>query len=124
MLVFLRSKDNDNLQVVNCGWGWQRHSPSKTSCSKILMMVYYCGHHLARWLGWAETAYFKNGGATFLPRACRYSLQQEAILYFGVQVGTCNGGTLKKMGEVCERLIVDNVCCLQQVRLREQSFMI
>ena len=60
------------------------------------MAVNYCGHQLARRLGWAAPAYHKKEGAIPHPGACKFSLQYDGRPdgRFGVRVWTQNLGSL------------------------------
>ena len=71
---------------------------------KILMAVNYCGHQLARSLGWAAPAYHKKEGESPHPLACKHSLLYDGWPEgrFGMQIGTWNFGSLS--GNVCEKL--------------------
>ena len=56
--------------------GKQLHAPIEASM-KVLMAIDYCGHQLARRLGWPAPAYLKEEGATPHPGIFRHGLKYE-----------------------------------------------
>ena len=102
--------------------------PVKQLAPKILMAVNYCGCQLAQNFLRAAPAYYKKEGATQHPGSCKHSLKYDGRPdgRFGLQVGMWNLGSVSgKGGDICEELrkrMID-VCCLQEVRLKEQGAM-
>ena len=99
--------------------------PVKQLAPRILMAFNYCGCQLARRLGWASTADFRNDGATQHSEVRKHSLQygRKPDGRFREWVATRNLGSVSGKAEVCEELRkrMINVCCLQEVRLRGLS---
>ena len=51
--------------------------PVRHLAPKIQMVLNYCGHHLARRLGWVAPAYHKKEGVAQHPGMCMFSLQYD-----------------------------------------------
>ena len=68
-------------------------SPVKHLAQRIIVVVNYCWHQLARSLGWATPAYHnKEGASSFSKRASIvFSIMGGADGHFGVRVRTWRG---------------------------------
>ena len=100
--------------------------PVEHLAPKILMAVSHCGRQLVQRLGLAAPAYHKKERATPHPEAYKHSLQYDSRPNgrIGVWVRTWNLSSQSgKGGEVWEELRkrMSDVCCLQEMRWREQG---
>ena len=100
--------------------------PIRRVSPQILMALDYCGCQLALNLGSVAPAYHDEDGAIPTPEACKYILKYDwrPDWRFVVWGGTWILGSLCEKGkDVCEELrkMVIDMCCVQEVRWREQG---